>query len=279
LKDELESFKTQLLRKDSHVNSLELSLTQKNDEIEMIEEKLQRISKHQNSQSNNNLIEIENLKKQCSTYQKELQSKEIQIQQLTTELITLKELIDDFEEQKQVLKSKLEQQQIQFSQLEQQFEQTTSDFETQIKEQQKMYTDQIDFLSQTNCNLNKEIKLMEESNHNFIKTNCDEILRHQETDLNVKLENIKSLEIELNSKLEKIKALEYELESDKLILSQKDEQIKKFGDRVKELEEALRESVSITAEREYVVANQKKKAEKLEEEVFTCFSRNQDNLK
>ena len=50
LKDELEMLKTQLLRKDSHVNSLELSLTQKNEEIEMIEEKLNRLSKQQQQQ-------------------------------------------------------------------------------------------------------------------------------------------------------------------------------------------------------------------------------------
>ena len=84
--------------------------------------------------------------------------------------------------------------------------------------------------------------------------------------MNTKLEKINSLENELNSKLEKIKALENEFQNHK---SQQDEQLKKLSNRINELEEALRESVSITAEREYVVANHKKKAEKLEEEVKT----------
>ena len=48
------------------------------------------------------MAEIEGLKKQTASLQKEVQLKETQIQQLTTELITLKEVVDDFEEQKQV---------------------------------------------------------------------------------------------------------------------------------------------------------------------------------
>ena len=74
----MESFKTQLLRKDKHVNSLELSLTQKNEENEMVKEKLTLLAKQQqqhmttsNSQSNSNLVEIENLKKLNAQLKKE----------------------------------------------------------------------------------------------------------------------------------------------------------------------------------------------------------------
>lgn len=236
------------MRKDSHVNSLELSLTQKNEEIDMIEEKLQRVQKQQqlahiqavtNSQTNANQAEQDNLRKQVSNLQKDVQSKENQIQQLTTELITLKELIDDFEEQKQVLKSKLEQQQIQFVQLERQFEQTTLDFENQIKQEQKSYQDEIDSLKSGN----KESKEDQE---------------HQEQMAELK----RNYETELEDQLNFIKNLQEQIDSDRQDLADRDEQITRFNQRVKDLEDALRESVSITAERELVFAQQKKKMKK-----------------
>ena len=247
LKDELESFRTQLMRKDSHVNSLELSLTQKNEEIEMIEEKLLRLTKQQQqqiqiSQSNNTLIEIEGLKKQCMTLQKEVQSKEIQIQQLTTELITLKELIDDFEEQKLMLKSKLEQQQAQFIELEKHFEQTSNDFEYQFGEQRQ--------------SMDEAVKIYEEK----LKT-CNEELERAKNSL--KNESVKE-DIELNERLNdltaQIELKEVEKKEFEVGLSKKDV-------RIRDLEEALRESVAITAERELVLAQQKKKTEKIEKDV------------
>ena len=101
MKDEVEMLKTQLLRKDSHVNSLELSLTQKNEEIEMIEEKLTRSTKQQqqqltfaanaaSQQSSSNQHEIENLKNQLQAQQKEITNKEATIVKLLTELASLK---------------------------------------------------------------------------------------------------------------------------------------------------------------------------------------------
>lgn len=280
LKDEVESFKTQLLRKDSHVNSLELSLTQKNEEIEMIEEKLQRISKQQQhqsvSQSNSIMVEVEGLKKQCGSLQKEVHAKETQIQQLTTELITLKELIDDFEEQKQVLKSKLEQQQIQFGQLERQYEQTTNDFESQIKQQQRIYDEQIEHLKKSNQNLSQINAANASNNNDDVVFKLQQELSEKQSLYEAELEKQKQYEaefekqrqyqVEIEKQIEKLDGLEKEIEFYKNELISKDEEMSKLSERIKELEDALRESVSITAEREYVVANQKKKSEKLENE-------------
>jgi ELKS/RAB6-interacting/CAST family protein 1 len=283
LKDEVESFKTQLLRKDSHVNSLELSLTQKNDEIEMIEEKLQRVSKQQQqqhqqqsvSQSSSIMVEVEGLRKQCGSLQKEVHAKETQIQQLTTELITLKELIDDFEEQKQVLKSKLEQQQIQFGQLERQYEQTTSDFEAQIKQQQRVYDEQIEHLKKSNQNLS-QVNAANASSQDDVVLKLEQELSERQSLYEAELAKQKQYEaefekqrqyqVEIEKQIEKLDGLEKEIEFYKNELIQKDEEMSKLSERIKELEDALRESVSITAEREYVVANQKKKSEKLENE-------------
>lgn len=263
LKDELESLKTQLLRKDSHVNSLELSLTQKNEEIEMMEEKLQRLNKQQQqlahlntnarSQSNSNLVEIDNLKKQITNFQKDIQSKETQIQQLTTELITLKELIDDFEEQKQVLKSKLDQQQIQFSQLERQYEQTTSDYENQLKEQQNKFQEQINTLKLVHNTDMNELS-------NYVKDQND-----IDTRLN---EQRASYETEFEEQLKIAKTLQDEIETRRIELNERDQQILRLTNRLKDLEDALRESVSITAEREVVFAQQKKRTEKIEDDVI-----------
>ncbi len=46
-----------------------------------------------------------------------------------------------------------------------------------------------------------------------------------------------------------------------------EEKARKSGERVAELEEALRESVAITAEREFVFGQQKKRSEAIEEDV------------
>ncbi len=93
LKDEIEMLKTQLLRKDSHVNSLELSLTQKNEEIEMIEEKVGRLVKQQQQQmalaansAGQQEVEIENMKKQLGYLQREVATKETQVQNLINEV-------------------------------------------------------------------------------------------------------------------------------------------------------------------------------------------------
>lgn len=282
LKDELESLKTQLLRKDSHVNSLELSLTQKNEEIEMIEEKLERASKQmllapqsspqQKSPSNSNLAEIEALRGKISTMQKDLNTKDVQIQQLETELVTLKELIDDFEEQKQVLKYKLEQQQIQFGQLERQYEQTTSDYESQLKDQQIQFENalstaianpplpppppppppaQLDSKSMQTIVVQTETTGVGTNGHDESKMDDHERDKY---------------EAELEDQLNLIKNLQDQLEIERIESSERDEQLGRLGGKVRELENALRESVSITAEREIVFAQQKKKAEKLDQE-------------
>jgi ELKS/RAB6-interacting/CAST family member 1 len=421
LKDEVESYKTQLLRKDSHVNSLELSLTQKNDEIEMMEEKIQFLMKQQqlmaNSQSNKSSstsVEVENLKKQTINLQKDIQMKDIKIQQLSNELITLKELIDDFEEQKQVLKEKLEQQHLQFGKLEKQFEQTSTDFEKQLAEQRDIYEEQLQMASQNQnnkreennlkewndkeasyrkqieslkksindkeANFNKQIdaykkqliarekdiqtlslqiserevslnkqfsenesslnKLLQEKEKEIeiiknnkidssseldrIKNELEDYYRtdmaNREAQFNKQLEENKSdyeakllakeanfkeelsqmdslftkeineMEAQLaiaqastlnndqndnnneldslrkliNDKKEKETALKEQIESYKKIIQDHQDTTNNLNVRIKDLEEALRESVSITAEREYVFAQQKKKTEKLE---------------
>ena len=66
---------------------------------------------------------------------------------------------------------------------------------------------------------------------------------------------------------ELVLSLRQEIEDGKQALGAKDEQIQQLTDRIGQLEEALRESVSITAEREFVVGQQKMKAENFEEEV------------
>lgn len=303
MKDELESLKTQLLRKDSHVNSLELSLTQKNEEIEMIEDKLQRATKQlqqqqmlstspppiqQQSYSNSNLAEIESLKLKIAALQKDVNTKDVQIQQLETELVTLKELIDDFEEQKQVLKYKLEQQQIQFGQLERQYEQTTMDYESQLKDQQKQYeaslaaarsaaveaeetansNRQIDYKSvQTDAEEKKTTAVVSTSTEAVPDASAlisaeAEMMTNQERD---------KYEAELEDQLNIIKNLQDQLEIERIEVAEREEQIGRLTSKLKEMENALRESVSITAEREIVFAQQKKKAEKLEDEVWTFF--------
>lgn len=270
LKDELEMLKTQLLRKDSHVNSLELSLTQKNEEIEMIEEKLDRLTKQQqqqllvaannaNQQNNNSQIEIENLKKQINLLQKDVSVKETQIQNLTNELKSLKEIIDEFEEQKKTMKSRFEQQQTQFSQLEKLLETRTSEFEDKLKEQKIMNNHEIDVHEKNKTEALKEQqrlfqeeliereKQMEELkkrlSENKIQTTTDS------SDVNERIENL-TREIGI---IEKEKAA-------------KEDQIKNLNERINQLEEALRESVSITAEREIVFDQQKKKNESIEED-------------
>lgn len=240
LKDEVESFKTQLTRKDSHVNSLEISLTHKNEEIEIIEEKLHRLQKQQFqmscTNSNQSQQEVESLKKLVTNLQKDLQSKEIQIQQLTTELITLKELIDDFEEQKQVLKSKLEQQQIQFSQLEENFQISTNEFELRLAQQKENYEDQIQSLFINNLEKNKIAD----------ETNGDKNSGEQTT-------------------------LQNQIDNQKNEIDIRNEQISKLNQRIHDLEEALRESVSITAQRELVFAQQRLKTDQIENDVINSF--------
>jgi hypothetical protein len=125
LKEELECFRNQLLRKDSHVNSLEMSLTQKNEEMDLMEEKITQII--QESKLNikkledDNFADKESIKNQCQIWQKELLDKELKIELLSTEINSLKKLIDEFEEQKFVLLAKLEKQETQFAELEKLF--------------------------------------------------------------------------------------------------------------------------------------------------------------
>ena len=107
-----------------------MSLTQKNEELEMIEDKLERMSKQQHLVSQSAAMELESQRKQ---HAKEAQTKEAQIQALNTELSTLKELIDQFEEQKQALKHKLEQETDFTMQLQRQLDGIELKHQTQIK--------------------------------------------------------------------------------------------------------------------------------------------------
>jgi len=175
--------------------------------------------------------------------QKELEQKETQIQQLTVELITLKELIDDFEEQKQVLKSKLELQINQFSQLEKQFTKTINEYELRMKLQQNEYEEKIRFIKANQVEHEKQ-QQQHTSNQEVVSNNDQ-----QKKDFH---------ELE--------KRYQEELSELRNILADKENSVNNLHNRIKEIEEALRESVSITAEREYVMAQQKKKSEKLEAE-------------
>jgi ELKS/RAB6-interacting/CAST family protein 1 len=277
------------MRKDSHVNSLEMSLTQKNEEMDILEEKIQRLTKQQQLQTtyaqNQQQLEIDSLKKQCISYQKDVHSKETQIQQLTTELITLKELIDDFEEQKQVLKSKLEQQIVQFSQMEKQFEQTSLDYGTKLKQQEKYYEEEktalllkhqneLATLSSSFNSTKEENKADEKVEHINEIENYKQILNLKEQELIKHRQEIQSLyetndkmRLELEENLNLIKDLSKKLEKNLHKFSEKEIEIDQLNRRILDLEDAIRESVSITAEREYVLAQQKKKMEKIANEV------------
>ena len=253
------------MRKDSHVNSLELSLTQKNEEIEMVEEKLERLTKqHQHQQmalansqqSSSNQLEMENMRKQCMHLQKDVSTKEIQIQQLTSELITLKEIIDEFEEQKQMLKSKLEQQQAQFVQLERHFESTTNEFKTQLKEQKQMFDEEKAGMEQQQLQqrAHYEAEIVQ------VKTKLDALVNNTE---NLQQQQRTAADQDQHQ----VDSLTQQIELEKEQNFEKEEQILKFKNRISHLEEALRESVSITAEREFVFAQQKMKNEKIDEDV------------
>ncbi len=173
MKDEINLLKTQLIHKDSHVNSLELSLTQKNDEIEKIEEKFNRLKQQQQF----TLTQIETNKKQM---QRDLQTKETQLNETLKELNILKDVVSNFEAQKEEMMLKLEQ-------------------------QQKVFDD---------LQLNYE---------NRIKTELEDT--------------------------------NYETNQQQL-------------SHINELEDALRQSVAITAEREIVMGKQKTKLDKVENEVM-----------
>ena len=90
--------KTQLLLKDSHINSLELSLTQErrnrnNRRKTYSKQQQQQITLAANAasqQSSSNQHEIENLKNQLQAQQKEITNKEATIVKLSTELASLK---------------------------------------------------------------------------------------------------------------------------------------------------------------------------------------------
>lgn len=260
--------KTQLLRKDSHVNSLELSLTQKNEEIEMIEEKLARVTKQQqqqlalandeaSAQATSNIMEIESLKKQISQLQKELSGKEVQVKNLNSELVTFKEIIDEFEEQKQLVKSKLERQQAQFQQLEQQYESTTTEFEKKLEEQQTLNEKHVKELEEEKAEALKQQRHMYEQEVKSYEEELEELKRNKGSG--------SSGDEELSAG--QGEALRQEIEDGKKSLLEREHQISRLTSRIVELEEAMRESVSITAEREIVMSQQKKKSDTVEKDV------------
>jgi ELKS/RAB6-interacting/CAST family protein 1 len=161
--------KTQLIHKDSHVNSLELSLTQKNDEIDELQESFNRSKQQQ----------IDVYKKQIKDLQKDMHLKEAKMNEVQNELNIMKNLTNTFEKQKEEMLNKLQTQQISFSEL-------------LVK-----YEEQINF------NKNNSVQDPTQADaHNL--------------------------------------------------------------DRIRSLEDAIRESVNITAEREYAIAKQKTKNLKLE---------------
>ena len=111
---------------------------------------------HQTSRSHLYLIEINlekkeeemaALRKQIGQLERELVAKEARIQGLGGELVTFKEIIGEFEEQKGLVKAKVEQQQEQFRQLEEQFERRLREREEEgvqaMAQQKRMYEEEV----------------------------------------------------------------------------------------------------------------------------------------
>ena len=329
LKDELESLKTLLMRKDSHVNSLECSLTQKNDEIELMEEKLERLGKqlqqqqleqHElveqleqrqqqllaqleqlqqqssttatvNKSNSSELLELDALRSECSSLAKEVQSKEQLVQRLSGELTALKEFVYDFEEQKRLLNRKLEQQHEQFACLESQFEKTTAAYEAKCAQQLKQHeADMADMAQQLQAAAKQQ---QQQQQQQSVDKQQQQQPHRQESksDSIIQFENAE-LKQQLDEQLEQCKQLREQLDVQHALNAQLDEELKRVGEerralddkctrhaeevnaraqqlaamseRVAQLEESLRESVAITAERETAFAQQRRRLDKLE---------------
>ena len=113
-----------------------MSLTQKNDEIEKIEEKFNRLKQQQQF----TLTQIETNKKQT---QKDLQTKETQLNETQKELNVLKDIVSNFDVQKEEMLLKLEQQQ-------QVFDDLQTNYENRLKSEQDENGDNQQQLSHIN---------------------------------------------------------------------------------------------------------------------------------
>ena len=113
-----------------------MSLTQKNDEIEKIEEKFNRVKQQQQF----TLTQIETNKKQT---QKDLQTKETQLNETQKELNVLKDIVSNFDVQKEEMLLKLEQQQ-------QVFDDLQTNYENRLKSEQDENGDNQQQLSHIN---------------------------------------------------------------------------------------------------------------------------------
>ena len=170
------------------------------------------------------------LRKQIGQLERELVAKEARIQGLSGELVTFKEIIGEFEEQKGLVKAKVEQQQEQFRQLEEQFERRLREREEEgvqaMAQQKRMYEE--------------EVRSYEEE--------LEEARRAGGADADVAL-------------------LREQVEDGQRSLLEREHQIRRLTSRIVELEEAVRESVAITAERELVLSQQRRRSEAVDKDV------------
>ena len=176
------------------------------------------------------------LRKQIGQLERELVAKEARIQGLGGELVTFKEIIGEFEEQKGLVKAKVEQQQEQFRQLEEQFERRLREREEEgvqaMAQQKRMYEE--------------EVRSYEEE--------LEEARRARGADVGVEADADVAL-------------LREQVEDGQRSLLEREHQIRRLTSRIVELEEAVRESVAITAERELVLSQQRRRSEAVDKDV------------
>lgn len=154
-----------------------------------------------------------------------------------------------------MVKQKLEQQQSQFSQLEKHLEATSEEFEIKLKEEKKTKEEKETFHTQEKLKYEEELK--------GLKSELESLKNKEQVLVNT--EDIGKFTTEINN----LKQLIEIKEKENLAT---EESYKKLNERCNHLEEALRESVEITAEREIVFAQQKKKNEAIEDDVINCNS-------
>ena len=153
-----------------------------------------------------------------------------------------------------MVKQKLEQQKSQFSQLEKHFEATSEEFESKLKEQKKFKEEQAILFTQEKQKQEDELKRL--------KFELESLKTKELVNIEV-LVNIED-NSEFTTKIDNLKQLVELKEKEKPAT---EESIKKLNERSNHLEEALGESFEITAEREVVFAQQKKKNEAIEDDV------------
>jgi chromosome segregation ATPase len=171
-KDEIENLRNQLLRKDSHVTSLESSLTQKNEELESLEEKLQKLFLENKTSllilENEKNSEIEELKNKLKKTELENISLDSEIKTKHDEISSFRRILSDYEEQKLNFCQKINEYEEKFSHLENNFENTIANYVNQINEKtQKFEFDRKNKEENVTIKKNKMVNT---------QTQCDQVL-------------------------------------------------------------------------------------------------------